>query len=209
MSVASIGQKITLWARRVPTWVIYTGASAWAAWLFWLGLNGQLGPDPVKALEHTYGLLALQFLIAGLCVTPLMRFARISLVKFRRAIGLMAFLYLTLHFLVWLLLDLQLRWGQIGADLTKRPYIIVGFIAFLLMIPLAVTSADRLIRRMGPVVWRRLHRAVYLIAILGAVHFIMQEKVWTTESLLYLAVVVILIGLRLIPTSRQLSRRSA
>lgn len=142
------------------------------------------------------GILALQFLIASLTITPLMRFARISLVKFRKVFGLLGFGYLTAHFLCWLLLDLQLRWGEIAGDIARRPYITVGFVAFLLLIPVAATSWQGAIRRMGPVAWGRLHRLVYIAVLLGAAHFIMQERVWTTESLIYLGLVVGLVGMR-------------
>lgn len=154
--------------------------------------------DPVVVLEHRYGIASLQLLLAGLCVTPLLRFFRINLIKFRRALGLLAFVFLLLHFGVWLVLDLQLRWGQIGEDLVKRPYIVVGFVATLLLVPLAATSLDAVIKRMSSTSWRRLHMLVYVAVILGAVHFVMQEKVWTLESLSYLAAAIGLVGLRLL-----------
>lgn len=182
----------------MPTWPVYVAGTLPGLWLIWAGLTGQLGVDPVKAMEHRAGLWSLQFLIASLCVTPLMRFARVNLLKFRKALGLLAFGYLVLHFLIWMLLDLQLRWGQIGADLVKRPYIAVGFVAFLLLVPLAATSWRGAVKRMGSKAWGRLHRLVYVSVILGAVHFAMQEKVWGFEIAAYLAVAVGLVASRLL-----------
>ena len=129
-------------------------------------------------------------------MTPLLRYGRINLLKFRKALGLIGFSYLVLHFLVWLLLDLQLRWGEIGTDLVKRPYIVVGFIAFLALIPLAATSYKRAVSALGAQNWQRIHRLVYPAVILGGVHYVMQEKVWTFESLAYLAAAVLLVGMR-------------
>ncbi|MBN7784336.1 protein-methionine-sulfoxide reductase heme-binding subunit MsrQ [Ponticoccus gilvus] len=184
-------------ARRVPTWVVYLALALPAPWFFWQGLTGGLGVEPIKALEHEYGELALKLLIAGLCVTPLRRFAGVNLLKFRRAIGLMAFYYVTAHLLVWLLLDVQLL-GQIWADIVKRPYITVGMAAFALMIPLAATSNNRAVRALGPR-WRRLHRLTYGVALLGALHFVMLTKGFQLEPLIYMGLVLVLLALRMIP----------
>lgn len=166
-------------------------------WLFWAAATGGLGVDPVKAMEHRAGLWALQFLLASLCVTPLMRFARVNLVRFRKPLGLLGFGYVVLHFLIWMFLDLGLRWAEIGADLVKRPYIVVGFVGFLCLVPLAATSWQGAVRRMGATAWQRLHRLVYVAVILGAVHFVMQEKVWTMEIVTYLAAAICLVAARL------------
>ncbi len=195
-SATAIGPRISGVARRVPTWPVYVLGLVPAGWLVWAALTGALGIDPVKTLEHDLGILSLRFLLASLCITPLFRLARVNLLKFRKALGLLAFIYLTLHFLVWLLLDLQLRWGLIGAEIVKRPYLTLGFAAFVMLIPVAATSWEGAIRRMGAVAWGRLHRLVYPAALLGGVHFVMQEKVWTTESLVYLAIGVFLVGSR-------------
>lgn len=187
-------------ARRMPTWVVYLALALPAPWLFWLGLTGGLGVEPIKALEHEYGELALQLLIAGLCVTPLRRFAGVNLLKFRRAVGLMAFFYVAAHLLVWLVLDVQLL-GQIWADIVKRPYITVGMAAFALMTPLAVTSNNRAVRALGPR-WRALHRLTYVVCLLGALHFVMLTKGFQLEPLVYMALVLSLLALRRIPKSQ-------
>lgn len=181
--------------RRLPTWVIYMLGALPAPWLFYQGLSGNLGADPIKALEHEYGKLALQLLVVGLAITPLRTYARINLLKFRRAIGLLCFFYVTCHLLVWLVLDVQLP-GQILADIIKRPYITIGMAGFLLLLPLALTSNTRSIRRLGRN-WGRLHKATYLIAILGAVHFILLVKGIQLEPLIYLFVIIGLLLLRL------------
>lgn len=190
------GPRITEVARRIPTWLIYALGLVPLAWLVFAMFTGQLGIDPVKTLEHDLGILSLRFLLASLTITPLMRFGRVNLIKFRKVLGLLGFGYLTLHFLVWITLDLQFLWGQIGADLVKRPYIVVGFLAFLLLIPLAATSFQKAVRFLGPVLWQRIHRLVYPAVLLGAVHFVMQEKVWTTESIIYLTAAILLVGMR-------------
>ncbi|WP_371155420.1 protein-methionine-sulfoxide reductase heme-binding subunit MsrQ [Jannaschia sp. 2305UL9-9] len=195
--ITAIGPRISGMARKLPTWPVYVLGLVPAGWLVYAALTNQLGIDPVRQLEHDLGLLSLRFLLASLCITPLLRFARINLMKFRKALGLLAVIYLTLHFLVWLLLDLQLRWGLIGAEIVKRPYLTVGFVAFLMLLPLAATSWQGAIRRLGVATWGRLHRLVYPAVILGGIHFVMQEKVWTTESLIYLALAVGLVATRL------------
>lgn len=196
-AIATYGPRISEVARRVPTWPVYVVGLLPLAWLIWATFTNRLGVDPVKTLEHDLGLLSLRFLLASLLITPLLRFGRVNLLKFRKALGLLGFAYLVLHFSVWLLLDLQLRWGEIGTDLTKRPYIVVGFIAFLALVPLAATSFQRAVRALGAQTWARLHRLVYVAVILGAVHFVMQEKVWTPESLFYLVAATFLVILRL------------
>lgn len=183
--------------RRVPTWTIYAVGFTWLGWLFWLGATGGLGVEPVRALEQRYGLLALQLLVAGLAVTPLRRFVGLNLIRFRRAIGMMAFWTLCAHLLVWLVLDLQSP-AAAWADVVKRPYITIGMTGFLLLVPLALTSTDRAIRRLGAD-WRRLHRLVYPAVLLGGVHFTMQAKGWQLEPLVYLGLAAGLVLLRAVP----------
>ena len=196
--VAAIAPRISGLARKVPSWAIYVLGSIPGAWLFWEAIVLGRYVDPVEALELQLGMLSLQFLIASLAITPILRFARVNLTKFRKAFGLLAFGYLCLHFLTWLTLDLQFRWATIGAEIVKRPYLTVGFVAFLLLIPLAATSWQGAIKRMGARSWGRLHRLVYVAVLLGAAHFVMQEKVWTIESLLYLTVATGLVAMRLL-----------
>lgn len=186
--------RINRFMRQVPTWPLYVAAVIPPAWFFYAGVTGQLGVDPVKAMEHKIGLLGLQVLIASLCVTPLRRYAGLNMLKFRRALGLIGFFYIFLHLLVWVVLDVQI-FSQIIADIYKRPYITIGMGAFVLMIPLAATSYNAAIRKLGRN-WRKLHKLVYPALLLGGVHFVMLRKGWQIEPLLYLAAVVALLLLR-------------
>lgn len=173
-----------------------------AVWYFYLGVTDQLGADPQNVLERALGLWALRFLIAGLAITPLRQFAGLSLFRFRRAVGLLAFYYATLHLSVYVLLDKGLDVASIVADIIKRPYITVGMLAFVILVPLAVTSNGPMIRRLGHR-WRKLHRLVYLAAAAAALHFIMLVKVWSPEPLIYAALVAALLLLRLIDRPRR------
>ncbi len=182
-------------ARRIPVWLIYVVGLLPAPWFLYLGLTGGLGVEPIKALEHALGMQALQLLIAGLVVTPLRRFAGINLIRFRRAIGVLAFTYVALHLLVWLVLDVQAM-ARVWADIVKRPYITIGMIGFVLMLPLVLTSNNRAVRLLGPL-WRQLHKLTYIVVLLGGVHFVMLRKGFQLEPLLYLAVILLLLALRL------------
>ena len=183
--------------RRVPVWLAYLLGLAPAPVLLWLAATGGLGPDPVKALEHQLGEIGLIFLVAVLAVTPLLRLTGINLMRFRRSLGLMAFWYVLFHLSCWLILDMQFDWPEIWTDITKRPYITIGMAAFLAMLPLALTSNDYALRRMGAAAWRRLHRLAYFVALAGAVHYFMLVKAWPVEPLLFLVVILLLLGLRL------------
>ena len=138
----------------------------------------------------------LQVLIATLVISPL-RWWGINLLKFRRALGLVGFGFIALHFTAWIALDMGLRWSEVLHDLYKRPYIIVGFGAFLAMLPLAFTSNNRMVKRLGGAAWRKLHWLTYPAMLAGAVHFVMIGKVYTVESALYLAAVAALLLLRM------------
>jgi len=188
-------------ARRIPTAAIYILYALPAPWLFYLGATGGLGAEPIKALERELGEIALQLLIIGLTITPLRRFLGVNLIKFRRAFGLLAFFYVALHLTVWLFLDVQIA-AQIWADIIKRPYVTIGMAGFLLMIPLAATSNTYSVRKLGPK-WRQLHKLTYVIAVLGAVHFIWLSKGFQLEPLIYLAVILGLLVLRIRPQRRK------
>jgi sulfoxide reductase heme-binding subunit YedZ len=182
-------------ARRIPSWVVYALGATLIVWMLAAASLGLSGPDPVKALERGFGERGLQVLIAALCITPL-RWAGLNLVKFRRAIGLVGFALVALHFATWITLDMGLRWSEITTDLLKRPYIIIGFAAFLALLPLAITSNNGAIRRMGAAAWKRLHWLAYPATLAGAVHFVMIGKVYTVESALYVAAVMGLLAMR-------------
>lgn len=185
-------------ARRVPTWVVYLLGLVPLGVLIWGAIFGGLGPDPVKAIERGLGERGLQFLLASLAITPLRRLG-LNLLRFRRALGLLSFIYVSLHLVAWVWLDMGLRWGEMLGDLTKRPFVILGMIGFLVMIPLAATSWNGAIRRMGAAAWGRLHKLAYVAILAGAVHLALLSKVWTGEVLLYLGLTLALLALRLVP----------
>ncbi|GAB4355710.1 MAG: protein-methionine-sulfoxide reductase heme-binding subunit MsrQ [Oricola sp.] len=187
----------------LPGWSVYVLGLIPAAYYAAAVVANALGPDPAKALEHALGEWALRFLILGLAITPLMRLARINLVKYRRAIGLTAFVYACLHLSVYLALDLQFDWGAIGKDIVKRPYITIGMAAFALLVPLAATSNNASIRRLGAAGWRKLHRLVYPAVLLGAVHYLMLVKAWPPEPIIYLLITIGLLALRLVKPARR------
>ena len=153
--------------------------------------------------------MALQLLIAALAVTPLRELAGLNLMRFRRMIGLMAFYYVVMHVGVWLVFDRQFDWPRIVADLYKRPYIVVGAAAALLLLPLALTSTDAAIRRLGPMAWRRLHRLAYPAAALAALHFVWLVKAWPPEPFVYAAIVAGLLGWRASRGRRRSRMRAA
>ena len=166
------------------------------AWLLCgaFGLFGvSLGADPVKKLEHELGLRALQLLLLTLLITPIRQLFNLThLPRLRRMLGLFAFFYALLHFTVYLSLDLEFNFGTFFKDVAKRPYITIGLLALLLLIPLAVTSTNKMMRRLGRR-WQKLHRLVYPIAILGVWHFWWQVKRDIREPLIYAAILAILL----------------
>ncbi|MEH6774252.1 MAG: protein-methionine-sulfoxide reductase heme-binding subunit MsrQ [Cereibacter changlensis] len=204
-----LAQRINMALRPVPGWVIYPLALAPLLLLVWQTFSGALGVDPVKAIEHRLGEVALQLLVAGLAITPLRWATGVSLIRYRRAVGLMAFLYVVLHLATWLFLDIQLRWAEIGADLLKRPYIMLGMLGFAVMIPLALTSNNASIRRLGPAGWARLHKLTYVAALAGALHFLLLVKAWPLEPMLYLGAVVTLLAVRAIRNGRRAVAKTA
>lgn len=188
--------RINTFARRVPVNAIYAAGLLPFLWIVWLTLTNGLGPDPVKEIELRLGELGLQFLVAGLVITPL-RWAGLNLIRFRRAIGLLAFFYVAMHLTAWVTLDMGLRWSEMAADLVKRWYIIIGMLGFAAMIPLALTSNNASIRRLGAAAWGRLHRLTYVAALAGAIHYVVLVKAWPVEPLLYLGAILALLLARL------------
>jgi methionine sulfoxide reductase heme-binding subunit len=192
----SIAQTINARLRAVPAWPVYVIGAIPPVWLYYQGLTGGLGPDPVKGIERQMGELALQMMVAVLAVTPIRTYLGVNLIRYRRALGLVAFFYVLVHFLTWVVLDMGLLWSQMLQDIVKRPYVTVGMIGLLALIPLAVTSNNWSIRRMGPVAWKRLHRLTYVAAVAGAVHYIWLVKAWPVEPFLYAGAILALLALR-------------
>lgn len=162
-------------------------------------LTDRLGANPIEALTRGLGEWTLRLLLLTLAVTPLRRLAGLPwLIQLRRMLGLYAFFYAVLHFMSYLWLDQFFDWGEIGKDIVKRPFITVGFAAFLLLIPLAATSTNAMVRRLGGERWRRLHRAVYAIAVLGVLHYWWLVKKDVTQPAIYAVLLAVLLGLRLL-----------
>jgi methionine sulfoxide reductase heme-binding subunit len=177
-------------ASLLPLALLVCGAAGW----FGLGL----GADPVKKLEHECGKTALNLLLLTLAVSPVRELAGLpQLLRLRRMLGLFVFFYVVVHFTVYLVLDLELNFHMLGADIVKRPYITIGFTALLLLIPLALTSTNRMMRRLGRR-WQSLHRLVYVIAILGVWHFYWQVKRDVREPLIYAGVLALLLAYRVL-----------
>ena len=202
------GKRPASTGRRTPTGVIaakavvhalaltpaaYLGTQVWE-----VARTGSdaLGADPVAEIEHFLGLWALRFLMLALAVTPLRQWTgHPVLVRFRRMLGLYAFFYATVHFSAYLVLDLRGYWTQIFEEIAKRPYITVGFAAWLLLVPLAITSTTGWIRRLGRN-WARLHKLVYAIGVLAVLHFWWLVKSDIREPALYAAILAVLLGWR-------------
>ncbi len=168
----------------------------------------RLGTDPIETVQDTFGQWGLRFLVITLAVTPLRDwFDAPWLIQLRRMLGLYAFFYVLMHFLTWLLLDQGLYWSGIVEDIAKRPFITIGFLALLMLIPLAVTSTNGMMRRLGKR-WKSLHRLVYVIALLGVAHFWWQVKADIREPAIYLTITLALLGWRVWKKRRSAVRAS-
>ena len=181
--------------RRVPIWSVYLLLTVPSVYYFYLAATGMLSVEPIKALEHKLGEFGLQLIVFGLAITPLRRHLGLNLMRFRRAIGVMTYFYISVHLLVWLVLDVQVL-SMVWQDIVKRPYITIGMLAFVAMTPLALSSNNYAVSKIGTL-RRRLTKLVYGIAILGALHFIMLVKGFQLEPLVYMGLILLLLVLRL------------
>ena len=182
--------------------IVYVKALVWLlallplARLVWLGFNDNLGANPIEFVEHSTGTWALVFLLITLSMTPIrLLTGQVWQIQLRRALGLFMFFYACLHIITYVWLDFAFFWDEIIIDVTKHPRILVGFTAFLLTIPLAVTSNSYMIKKLKTN-WKKLHKLVYIIAILAVVHYWMLVKKDLTEPIYYAAVLVLLLGIR-------------
>jgi len=167
------------------------------AFLIYRGLTNDLGANPIETINRYTGDWVLRFLLITLAVTPLRRLTgRNGLLRYRRMLGLFAFFYACVHFLSWAWLDQYFVLADIVQDVAKRPYITVGFASFLMLIPLALTSTNAMIRRLGAKRWQQLHRLVYLTGIGGVLHFLWLVKSDIREPLVYGAALALLLGFR-------------
>lgn len=186
--------------RKVPAWTIYIVFTIYAVWQFWQAATQQ-GPylvEPINVLEREYGETALKLIVAGLLVTPLRNWFGLNLIKFRRAIGVTAFFLVLAHFLVFAILDVQ-SLSRVWEEIVKRPYVTVGMASFLMLIPLAITSNNLALRKMGAASWRKLHKLTYPAAILGAIHYLWLVKGFQIEPIIYLVIIGGLVAVRYWP----------
>jgi sulfoxide reductase heme-binding subunit YedZ len=171
------------------------------------GAQGPLGPNVIEAVLNQTGLLALVFLVASLACTPLkVLFGWTWPIRIRKLVGLMAFGYASLHFLTYAVADQGLALRPILEDITQRKFIAVGFLALVLLVPLAATSTNAAVRRMGFPAWKRLHRLVYVATALGVIHFVWRVKKDHTEPFIYGAVLALLLGIRAVEALRKRRR---
>ena len=185
-------------ATRLLKPAVFAAALLPLAWLVWRAATDGLGANPIETLIRDLGDWALRFLLIALAVTPLRRLSGWGTVgRLRRMLGLFAFFYAVLHVSSYIGLDQFFDWRAIGKDIVKRHYITVGMAALALLIPLAATSTQSMIRRLGGRAWRRLHRAVYVVAPLAVVHFWMMVKAGHARPLVYGLVAALLLAARL------------
>ncbi|HRP79559.1 MAG TPA: protein-methionine-sulfoxide reductase heme-binding subunit MsrQ [Aquamicrobium sp.] len=178
--------------RALAIWALYAAGFVPAVVWFWLGATGRIPGNAIKEFEHVLGIWALRFLLATLMVTPLRDLAGVNLMRYRRALGLLAFWYALMHFSTYMVLDKGLDLASILADIAKRPFITIGMACLALLVPLALTSNAFSIRRLGSR-WQSLHRLVYVVVPAAAVHYAMSVKVVTAEPFLYLALAALLV----------------
>lgn len=166
--------------------LVWIAALAPLAWLVRQGFEGDLTADPVKYITHFTGRTALIILFITLCVTPIRRLSGWNgIVRFRRLLGLFSFFYAVIHLLIYLAFDRGFVFSELGEDIAKRPYITVGFTAWLMLLALAATSPQAVLRRMGGKRWRALHRLVYVVPVLGVIHFAWAQKKDISLPVLY------------------------
>lgn len=178
--------------------VLFTLSLVPVAWLVWATVTGNLGVNPAETIQLQTGRWALRFVLITLAVTPVRRVTgRNVVIQYRRMLGLFAFFYATLHFASYIVLDQYFAFDAMMADVIKRPFITVGFAAFVLMLPLALTSTKGWIRRLGRR-WQALHRLVYVAAVCAVVHFIWKGKVVIGEPVLYAGILSVLLGFRVV-----------
>lgn len=194
--------------RRIVKPVLWLAGLAPLGYLAWAFLTDHLEAEPVKGLEHFTGRTALIILFLALAVTPFRRFTGINgAIKVRRLIGLFSFFYALLHFGIFLYFDLELSFGQLTHEVVKRPWITVGFSALVILSILAITSPQAMVRWLGGKRWQRIHRGVYLAAVLGIVHFLWSQKRDISLPVKYAVVLAVLLAVRLIPKATGTRRR--
>ncbi len=181
------------WIRKTIAWVLLGSPALYALYLI---ATNDLGANPLETLTDHTGQWTLRFLLLGLLITPLRELTGwVSLIRYRRLIGLFASFYATAHMALWLFIDQQLDWRLLLEDVLDRPYITLGFMGWLLLLPLVATSTKGMIKKLGKS-WRKLHRAVYAIPLLGIVHYTMSLKADFSLPILYALILALLLSFR-------------
>lgn len=164
--------------------------------LIWDGFHDALGANPIEKITHRTGDWTLRFLLVTLSITPVRKiFGWKQLIRLRRMFGLFAFFYVCIHFSIWIVFDHFFDLDEISKDIVKRPYITVGFAAFVLLIPLAVTSTNKMMKRLGKR-WKQLHQLVYVIAVLGILHYLWLVKADVLQPVIHATILLILLSIR-------------
>ena len=164
--------------------------------IFYQIIFNQLCPEPVKEITHVTGNWTLRFIIITLAMTPLQKFTKLNFwISYRRMFGLFVFFYASAHMMTYVGIDYRFDWSSISDDIVKKKFIFAGFLAWLLLVPLALTSSKRMIRLLRDK-WKKLHKLIYIISLLGIIHYLWLVKVVTVEPLIYLIIIVILLTLR-------------
>jgi methionine sulfoxide reductase heme-binding subunit len=182
-----------------PEWIkvaIYVFGMTPATFAFYYAFTGQLGAEPIKALTQALGEVGFRFLLIGLAITPLRKLGGPNFVRYRRAIGLVAFFNAFLHVMVYVWFDHDFNIAAILKDIWKRPYITVGMVAFVIVTALAITSHNTMIKRMGAIAWQRLHKLVYVAVAAVCLHYILLVKAWPVDLFAYATLTVALLGYR-------------
>ncbi len=192
--------------RSSSIWAVYVVGLLPAIWAFYLGMTDALGADPVKAFEHILGLWSLRFLIITLAISPLRNLGGPNLIRYRRALGLLCFYYVAMHFAFYAVVDQALVLSAVLDDVLKRPFLMLGMAALVMLVPLAVTSNNFSIKRLGAN-WSRLHKLIYVIAISAALHYALSTKIWGAEHYFYLSLIAILLAFRVVWHFERRSRK--
>lgn len=195
---------------RFAKFVVAVNGAVPLAMLGWDAYRHQLGGNPIAYALHTAGMLSLVFIMLTLCVTPARKLTGANVLShFRRMLGLYAFFYAALHLGIYFVFDREGKIGALLSDMRLRPFILVGMCTFFLMIPLAITSTNGMIKRMGGMQWKKLHQLVYVVAIGAVVHFYQQVKADVRLPLIFAGVLAVLLGFRLFTEARGAMKRAA
>jgi sulfoxide reductase heme-binding subunit YedZ len=183
------------WKDRVVSSAVWLACAGPLLWFVFQGFTGDLGANPIQYVLRQLGVWALRLVCVTLAMGPLSKLLKAPvIIRYRRRVGLWAFAYVCLHLSTYIGVDQLFDWPTIGKDIAKRPYITIGMAAFCMLVPMAVTSADKLRRRLGPKRWKRLHQLIYLVAPMGAVHYYLLVKADHRPPLVYGAIIAALLA---------------